>query len=122
MTDRTLDTASSVIPHLRDAPRVILLGTPSSFEHFTKRQMGWVGGFPQTHLFRNQGLSIAPSLWMVGDSIFPGQSFAGVSLGGSEWGCKSNKSLESENLAWRKERLTRINSTKPIHFEYQLLK
>ena len=93
MTDRTLDTASSVIPNLRDAARVILPGTPSSFEHFTKRQMGWVGGFPQTHLFRNQGPSIAPSLWMVGDSIFPGQSFPAVSLGGVRVGMQIKQKL-----------------------------
>jgi hypothetical protein len=41
-----------------------------------------VGGFPQTSLFRAWGPRLAPGLWMVGDSIFPGQSTAAVALGG----------------------------------------
>ena len=43
---------------------------------------GWVGGFPQTSLFRAWGPRLAPGLFMVGDSIFPGQSTAAVALGG----------------------------------------
>ncbi len=43
---------------------------------------GWVGGFPQTSLFRAWAPGLAPDLWMVGDSIFPGQSTAAVALGG----------------------------------------
>jgi len=42
---------------------------------------GWVGGFPQTNLFRAWTPRLAPNLWMVGDSIFPGQSTAAVALG-----------------------------------------
>jgi hypothetical protein len=43
---------------------------------------GWVGGFPQTGLFRAWGPRLAPGLWLVGDSIFPGQSVPAVALGG----------------------------------------
>jgi len=53
-----------------------------TFQRFTRRAHGWVGGFPQTNLFRAWAPQLAPGMWMVGDSIFPGQSTAAVALGG----------------------------------------
>jgi phytoene dehydrogenase-like protein len=42
-----------------------------------------VGGFPQASIFGARGPSTGiPNLWLVGDSVFPGQSTAGVTLGG----------------------------------------
>jgi phytoene dehydrogenase-like protein len=42
-----------------------------------------VGGFPQKSLFDVRGPATGISnLWLVGDSIFPGQSTAGVTMGG----------------------------------------
>jgi hypothetical protein len=70
------------LPHVRDAATLILPGTPVTFQRFTHRAWGWVGGFPQTSLFRAWGPRLSPGLWMVGDSIFPGQSTAAVALGG----------------------------------------
>ena len=61
---------------------LILPGTPVTFQRFTRRAWGWVGGFPQTSLFRAWAPRLAPGLWLVGDSIFPGQSTAAVALGG----------------------------------------
>lgn len=80
--ERMLDAASVVLPGLRDAASLILPGTPVTFQRFTRRDWGWVGGFPQTSLFRAWGPRLAPGVWMVGDSIFPGQSTASVALGG----------------------------------------
>lgn len=80
--DRMLQAASRVIPSIRDGAGLILPGTPVTFQRFTRRRWGWVGGFPQTSLFRAWGPRIAKNLWMVGDSIFPGQSIAAVALGG----------------------------------------
>jgi len=77
-----LDAAQVAVPRLREAADLILPGTPVSFQHFTRRVDGWVGGFPQTNLFRAWSPRLAPNLWMVGDSIFPGQSTAAVALGG----------------------------------------
>ena len=57
-------------------------GTPVTFQGFTRRAWGWVGGFPQTNLFRAWGPRLGRNLWMVGDSIFPGQSVTAVALGG----------------------------------------
>jgi C-3',4' desaturase CrtD len=80
--DRVLSNAERVIPGIRDAADLILPGTPITFQKFTRRRWGWVGGFPQTHLLRSWGPRFAPGIWMVGDSIFPGQSTAAVALGG----------------------------------------
>jgi phytoene dehydrogenase-like protein len=77
-----LAAAEVAQPGLRQAANLILPGTPITFQRFTRRSWGWVGGFPQTNLFRVWGPRLMPNLWMVGDSIFPGQSTAAVALGG----------------------------------------
>lgn len=81
-TERLLAAAETALPGLRSAAQLILPGTPVTFQRFTQRKWGWVGGFPQTHLFRTWGPRLASNLWLVGDSIFPGQSTAAVALGG----------------------------------------
>ena len=80
--ERLLDAANGALPGLRDAADLLLPGTPLAFQRFTRRAGGWVGGFPQTNLLRGWGPRLSPNLWMVGDSIFPGQSTAAVALGG----------------------------------------
>lgn len=79
---RILDLAERAIPGLRDAAEFVLTGTPVTFHRYTRRAGGWVGGFPQTSLFRFRGPRLRPGVWLVGDSIFPGQSVAAVALGG----------------------------------------
>jgi C-3',4' desaturase CrtD len=79
---QVIHTAETALPGLGEAASLILPGTPVTFQRFTRRARGWVGGFPQTSLFRAWGARQAPGLWMVGDSIFPGQSTAAVTLGG----------------------------------------
>lgn len=81
-TRRLLEAAEIALPGLREATQLILPGTPVTFNRFTRRAWGWVGGFPQTNLLRGWGPRLGPRLWMVGDSIFPGQSTAAVTLGG----------------------------------------
>lgn len=80
--DRLLDGAERVIPGLRQSAPLILPGTPAAFQRFTRRPGGMVGGFAQTSLFAARGphTGIA-NLWLVGDSVFPGQSTAGVTAG-----------------------------------------
>ena len=80
--ERILCSAERVLPGLRSHADLILPGTPVTFQRFTRRVHGWVGGFPQTSLFRAWGPRLDRHLWMVGDSIFPGQSTAAVALGG----------------------------------------
>jgi len=80
--EKMLNLANRVLSSLPGNIDLILPGTPVTFQRFTKREWGWVGGFPQTNLFRAWAPKLSPNLWMVGDSIFPGQSTAAVALGG----------------------------------------
>ncbi|GAB4480558.1 MAG: NAD(P)/FAD-dependent oxidoreductase [Anaerolineales bacterium] len=81
-TERMLRAAEIAIPGIRQAIRLVLPGTPKTFEFYTHRPLGMVGGFPQTSLLRARGpWTGLANVWLVGDSIFPGQSTAGVTLG-----------------------------------------
>ena len=81
-TQRVLAAAENAIPGLRGGVRLCLPGTPVTFQFYTGRPKGRVGGFPQTSLFSVRGPHTSlKNLFLVGDSIFPGQSTAGVTLG-----------------------------------------
>jgi len=77
-----LTGAELVYPGIIDSIHLMLSGTPVTFYKFTNRYKGWVGGFPQTNLFQNLSPQITKRIWLVGDSIFPGQSIPAVALGG----------------------------------------
>lgn len=80
--ERLLAAAERALPGIRQAVELTLPGTPVTFDFFTRRPLGMVGGFPQTSLFSTRGPGTGiPNLWLVGDSVFPGQSTAGVTLG-----------------------------------------
>ncbi|MEO8610861.1 MAG: FAD-dependent oxidoreductase [Chloroflexota bacterium] len=77
-----LDAVEKVIPGFRSSIRLLLPGSPLTFQFYTDRHLGMVGGFPQKSLFTARGPRVGiPNLRLVGDSIFPGQSTAGVTLG-----------------------------------------
>ncbi len=82
LAEKMLSAAEAALPGLRSAARLVMPGTPVTFQRFTRRKQGWVGGFPQTSLLRTLGPHLAANFWLVGDSIFPGQSTAAVALGG----------------------------------------
>lgn len=80
--ERLITAAEAVIPGIRSAIRLKLPGTPVTFQYYTGRPLGMVGGFAQTSIFAARGPQTGiNNLWLVGDSIFPGQSTAGVTLG-----------------------------------------
>jgi C-3',4' desaturase CrtD len=82
-TEKVLRAAEWAVPGLRAAVQLCLPGTPVTFQFYTRREMGMVGGFPQTWVVSARGPATGiPNLWLVGDSIFPGQSTAGTTLGG----------------------------------------
>jgi C-3',4' desaturase CrtD len=85
-TEKMMALAERALPGLSGAANLILPGTPVTFQRFTRRAWGWVGGFPQTNLFTAFGPKIGSGLWIVGDSIFPGQSTAAAALGGMRVG------------------------------------
>jgi C-3',4' desaturase CrtD len=82
LAEKMIETAELALPGLSKFIELALPGTPVTFQRFTRRKWGWVGGFPQTNLHRAWGPRLDDRLWVVGDSIFPGQSTASVALGG----------------------------------------
>lgn len=81
---RCLSLAAHALPQLAAHPdrvRLMLPGTPITFARFTRRAEGRVGGLPQTSLGAAFPAGVLPGLWLVGDSIFPGQSSAATLLG-----------------------------------------
>ena len=98
-TERLLSGAACVLPDIREAALFSLPGTPVTFERYTRRAGGWVGGFPQTGLLAARSPRLGPGLWWVGDSIFPGQSIAAAALGGLR---VARAVLSPIGLAWEK--------------------
>jgi C-3',4' desaturase CrtD len=79
---KILATMETLLPGFNENLTLVLPGSPVTYQFYTDRHQGQVGGFPQTSLFkmRSPRTGIA-NLRLVGDSIFPGQSTAGVTLG-----------------------------------------
>ncbi len=81
-TERVLHVLSEQFPDARNAIRSITAATPVTWERYTGRVHGCVGGYPQTSLFKVRGpLTRFDNMFLVGDSIFPGQSLPGVVTG-----------------------------------------
>lgn len=82
MAETMIKTIDDFIPGFKAAAELVLPGTPRTYQFYTQRQQGMVGGFPQTALWhaRGPGTGIA-NLLLVGDSTFPGQSTVAVTLG-----------------------------------------
>lgn len=82
LAEKLLAAAERALPGFGAACQFTLTGSPRTYEFYTRRPLGMVGGFPQTSLFAARGPQTGfRNLWLVGDSIFPGQSTAGVTLG-----------------------------------------
>jgi phytoene dehydrogenase-like protein len=79
-------TIAALAPEVEDATVRELTASPRTFERFTLRSEGLVGGIPRTAgLVNYQGLGpfeALPGLFLVGDSVFPGQSTLATALGG----------------------------------------
>jgi len=81
-TDRALALLYEQLPEARGAIRSMIAATPHSWEQWTGRHRGLVGGYAQTSLFGARGPATKyDNLFLVGDSIFPGQSLPGVVTG-----------------------------------------
>lgn len=84
--ERMAHTLDRLAPELTAATAHSMTGSPRTFERFTGRDFGYVGGIPRTkglHHYRHlTNPPIWPGLWMVGDSVFPGQSTLATALGG----------------------------------------
>ena len=63
-----------------------MYGTPITFEHYTKRAQGRVGGYIPTSwrsIFEGfSPKSNAEGFWLCGDTVFPGAGTLGVVMSG----------------------------------------
>ena len=75
--DRLLSALRRALPDAPDALRHAEFATPRSFQRYTRRSAGAVGGPPVSRhnsTFLAVGSDVlGPGLWVVGDSVFPGQ-------------------------------------------------
>jgi phytoene dehydrogenase-like protein len=80
-------TVSDLAPHIAEGVRHTLPASPRTFERFTRRPDGIVGGVPRrTGLYHYRRMipgPIMPGLYLVGDTVFPGQSTLATAIGGS---------------------------------------
>lgn len=85
-TERMLAALRKLAPRLDEGIIHCMTGTPHTWERFTNRPKGMVGGFPQTkeHSLFNSVSHRTPlkNLWLCGDTIFPGAGTIGVSVSG----------------------------------------
>jgi phytoene dehydrogenase-like protein len=84
--ERMRQGLKQLAPEWMEDVRHEMTASPRTFERFTQREAGAVGGVP-----RRAGLShyrllgprpVQDGLWLVGDSVFPGQSTLATALGG----------------------------------------
>jgi phytoene dehydrogenase-like protein len=79
---KMLELVDRAMPGVARGAEPAMVGTPVTFARYTMRHDGWVGGYPQTHLARPAPARVDRDVWLVGDSVFPGQSTAAAALGG----------------------------------------
>ncbi len=86
VTQAIMDTIERRVPEFAGMERVhIESGTPATWQKYTGRYHGFVGGIP--HSIRKPLLFLPPNqtpfrgLYMIGDSVFPGQGTPAVMLG-----------------------------------------
>ena len=86
MEEALLSRIERVFPGLRGSIEYFRSGTPKTFQNFTLRAGGTVGGFPQTVSFANFNApshhSSVKGLFLAGDTVFPGQGVLGVTVSG----------------------------------------
>ena len=78
-----MDLIYQALPELRHCEKNFLMsGTSHSFEHYTKRAFGFVGGIAHDYkkplICMPQHRFCDEKIYLVGDSSFPGQGIAGV--------------------------------------------
>jgi C-3',4' desaturase CrtD len=80
--ERWWERIHRLMPELGAGVEVIETATPRSFYDYTRRRLGMVGGLGQSlDIFGMNSFThrtAIPNLYMVGDTVFPGQGVAGV--------------------------------------------
>jgi phytoene dehydrogenase-like protein len=85
LESRLLRAAAEVIPGLDSRVKVMRSATPATFQRFTGRPGGFVGGlvqYPGNVAFRAPHHRPGRGLFLAGDHVFPGQGTVGTALSG----------------------------------------
>lgn len=84
--EKMRETISKRAPDVGSHIMAEMTGSPRTFERFTRRTSGLVGGIPRRAGWANYlnfwPQAHLPNLYLVGDSVFPGQSTLATALGG----------------------------------------
>lgn len=81
-TEKIVAAIDGLLPGFAQSITLSLPGSPVTYQYYTNRNRGQVGGLPIRSLFIVRGPRTGiRNLRIVGDSIFPGQSTAAVTLG-----------------------------------------
>ena len=80
-------TLAALAPEVEAATVGRLTASPRTWQRFTRRPGGLVGGVPRTvglqHYRQLTPCQVQDGLWLVGDAVFPGQSTLATALGGT---------------------------------------
>lgn len=80
------ETLARLAPGLAEHTRLEMPPSPRTFERFTGRHLGFVGGIPRrAGLVNYTGMfpsPIRPGLYLIGDAVLPGQSTLATAIGG----------------------------------------
>lgn len=84
---RMRETFNQNCPEWSDRVYFCMTGSPRTFERFTGRPEGLVGGPPRTkglrHYLTLNSTAVMPRFYLTGDSFFPGQSTLATATGGA---------------------------------------
>lgn len=84
--ERMRQTLRERAPEIAEAVVFEMTASPRTFERFTGRPDGYVGGIPRTAGWSNYRnltpVEVLPELYLVGDTVFPGQSTLATAIGG----------------------------------------
>lgn len=79
-------TLAARAPEWAEGLETVLPASPRTFERFVGRPHGAVGGLPRRHGLESYAqigpLQVVDGIWLVGDSVFPGQSALATAIGG----------------------------------------
>lgn len=96
-------TLAAMAPALRAGQREEMTASPRTWQRFTRRSQGLVGGVPRTaglhHYTSFWPRAVAPGLYLVGDSVFPGQSALATALGGHKLGAYLSRGRPSPSAS-----------------------
>jgi len=78
-TKKVMSLISQHFENMEGRIAVMSAATPVTWERYTGRSFGYVGGYAQTSLFGVRGPGTPfRNLFLAGDAVFPGQSLPGV--------------------------------------------